>query len=58
MQRGQRVFLRDVRNPLSRLTLLFLEERPSRTEPRRLVVVVLIREWNREFVLWKEDTRC
>lgn len=55
MQRGQRVYLRDTRNPLNRLTLLFDEERPSRTEPNRQIIVVYVQEWKRRLSLWKED---
>ncbi|MBD1864256.1 MULTISPECIES: hypothetical protein [Trichocoleus] len=55
MQRGQRVYIRDSSNPLSRNTLLFVEERDSLNTPNQKVVVVHVKEWGRNMSLWQQD---
>lgn len=55
MNRGQRVYVCSLSDPMSRLTLLFVEERDSLSESNRKIVVVHVKEWGRNITLWKED---
>lgn len=55
MKSGDRVYMRDVKNPLHNKTLYFRRSEPSREHPGRVIAVILVYEWGREISVWQED---